>query len=151
MPPSARFFLCALCRVQVVICRDCDRGQHYCSKTCSRIRRIERQRDSNVRYAKSRAGRLNNAQRQARFRARQRDQKTLIPEKVTDQGIAPLEELDTLVRLPLSSVHEPIKQQPTDMRCHVCSQYCDPLLRSDFLRAGQRHRRYANSQHDTIP
>jgi len=151
MLPSARFFLCALCRKQVVVCRHCDRGQRYCGETCSRNRRTELQRASRARYAKSPAGRHNNAQRQARYRARLHDQKTPIRKIVTDQGSAPNDGTDTLVRHPSSSRNESIKHQPTDMRCHVCGQCCDPLLRSDFLPPDQRHRRYAKSQHDTIP
>ncbi len=151
MLPSARFFLCALCRRQVVVCRDCDRGQIYCSKTCSQQRRTERQREAKVRYANSRAGRHNNAQRQARHRALLRDQKTLIPQIVTDQGSVPGSSPDNLVRDRSGSINKPKKYQPTDMRCHFCSQCCDPLLRSDFLPPAQRHRRYARTQHDPIP
>ena len=31
---SGRFFLCALCRQQVLICSHCDRGQVYCAGDC---------------------------------------------------------------------------------------------------------------------
>lgn len=151
MPTSARFFLCALCRQQVVVCRRCDRGQIYCSKTCSQQRRTERQREAKARYANSRAGRHNNAQRQRRYQARLRDQKTLIPELVTDQGSAPSGSSDSLVRDQSVSINAPSKHQPTDMRCRFCRQCCDSLLRSDFLPPAQRHRRYAHTQHDTIP
>ena len=89
MLPSARFFLCALCRKQVVVCRRCDRGQRYCSKTCSRIRRAQLQTEAKARYANSRAGRLNNAERQRRHQARLRDQKKPVPEIGSDQGSAP--------------------------------------------------------------
>jgi hypothetical protein len=101
--------------------------------------------------ANTRAGRHNNAQRQARYRARLRDQKTPIPKIVTDQGSAPGGPADNLVHDQPGSINKPNKHQPTDMRCHICSQCCDPLLRSDFLPADQRHRRYAHTQHDTIP
>ena len=33
---SARLFLCAGCRMQVVICSCCDRGQIYCAGDCAR-------------------------------------------------------------------------------------------------------------------
>jgi hypothetical protein len=29
---AGRFFLCARCRAQVLVCRRCDRGQTYCSE-----------------------------------------------------------------------------------------------------------------------
>ena len=147
MLPSARFFLCALCRKQVVVCRRCDRGQIYCTETCSRQRRSERQHEAKTRYAKSRAGRHNNAERQRRFRARLFSHNPPILKIVTDQGSAPSSPADNLVL----DQHEPIKHQPTDMRCHHCRQYCDPLLRSDFLPSTRRHPRYATTQHDTIP
>ena len=151
MCPSARLFLCARCRVQVVICRSCDRGQVYCSETCSQIRRTERQRQANARYAKTRVGQQNNAKRQAHYRARKREQEALIPEIVTDHGSAPCEVADTLVRCPMSSAHKPPQQQPTDRYCHFCNQCCDLLLRSDFLPPDQRHQRFAHTRRDTIP
>lgn len=151
MLPSARFFLCARCREQVVICRSCDRGQLYCSKTCSHSSRLEQQRQANIRYAKTRAGQLNNAKRQAHQRARVREQEACVEEIVTDQGSAPDEVPDTLVRHPVSSGRKPLKQQPTDMHCNFCSQHCDPLLRSDFLPPDQRHRRNINIRQNTIP
>ena len=151
MLPSARFFLCALCRKQVVVCRRCDRGQRYCSKTCSRIRRVQLQHEAKARYASSRAGRLNNAERQRRHQARLRDQKKPVPEIVTDQGSAPGDPPDNLVRDRSGLINKPNRHQPTDMRCHFCCQCCDPLLRSDFLPPKQRHRRYAHTQHDTSP
>jgi len=40
----ARFFLCVRCRVQVLICSCCDRGQIYCADGCAQIARRERQR-----------------------------------------------------------------------------------------------------------
>ena len=151
MLPSARLFLCALCRKQSVVCRSCDRGQRYCSKACSEIRRAQRKREANRRYAATRAGRHNNAKRQHEFRARQRAKKDDVAEIVTGQGSAPDTPPDNLVRDRSDSINEPNTHQPTDMRCHFCSRCCDPLLRSDFLPPAQRHRRYAHTQHDTIP
>lgn len=151
MFPSARLFLCSRCRVQVVICRSCDRGQVYCGETCSQIRRTDQQRQANARYAKTRLGRQNNAKRQAHYRARKREQETLIREIVTDQGSAPCEVADTLMHHTVSSAHQPLKQQPTDRCCNFCSQCCDLLLRSDFLPPDQRHQRFAYIRQDTIP
>lgn len=151
MLTSARLFLCALCRQQCVVCRRCDHGQIYCSKVCSDARRVELQREANRRYANTRAGQHNNAKRQHEFRARKRAKKNDVTEIVTDQGSAPGAHADKLVRDQSDSINKPNKHQPTDMRCHFCNQCCDPLLRSDFLPPAQRHRRYSNTQHDTIP
>lgn len=151
MSLSARFFLCARCREQVVLCRGCDRGQIYCGPACSQQSRIERQREARRRYANTPAGRHNNAQGQARRRARLRDQKSLDTKIVTDQGSAPDAPADTLERDRSGCINQSLEHQPTTMHCHFCGQCCDPLLRSDFLPPDQRHRRYANTQHDTIP
>lgn len=35
----ARLFVCARCRVQVLLCSRCDRGQRYCGRVCSRAAR----------------------------------------------------------------------------------------------------------------
>ncbi len=151
MLPSARFFLCALCRKQVVVCRSCDHGQRYCTQACSRQRRGERQREAKARYANTRAGRHNNAERQRRYRARLLDHNPGNSKIVTDQGSAPNGPIDNLVLVHLGTNDEPVKHQPTEMRCYLCRQYCDPLLRSDFLPFTQRHQRYSTTQHDTIP
>ena len=151
MLPSARFFLCALCRKQCVVCRSCDRGQRYCSTACSEARRAQLQREANQRYAATRAGRDNNAKRQSDSRARERANKNDTAEIVTDQGSAPGAHDVNLVCDRSESVNKPQQHQPADMRCHFCNQYCDPLLRSDFLSPAQRHRHYAHTQHDTIP
>ena len=84
MLPSARFYLCARCRKQSVVCRSCDRGQRYCSKACSEIARSQLQREANQRYAATRAGRHNNAKRQRDSRARERAKKDDVAEIVTD-------------------------------------------------------------------
>ena len=36
-----RLYWCSRCFRVVVVCRRCDRNQHYCSKTCSRLARRE--------------------------------------------------------------------------------------------------------------
>lgn len=151
MDPSARLFLCALCRKQTLVCKSCDRGQRYCSKACSEIRRAQLKREANQRYAATRAGRHNSAKRQSDSRARQRAKKDEVAEIVTGQGSAPAAPPDKLVRDRSDSINKPQTNQPTDMRCHFCNQCCDPLLRSDFLSPAQRHRRYAHTPHDTIP
>jgi hypothetical protein len=34
MDQTARLYLCARCRVQVVLCSHCDRGNRYCNRAC---------------------------------------------------------------------------------------------------------------------
>ena len=72
MARSARLFLCARCRDQVLLCSHCDRGQQYCSRACASTSRRERRRDSAERYQSSRRGQLKHAARTARWRRRRR-------------------------------------------------------------------------------
>ena len=144
MCPSARFFLCARCRRQVLICRGCDRGQLYCGKSCSNDSRRERQREANRRYSKTRAARVKNAQRQHRYREHHRALSTQFPNKVTDQGSAPLPRGDTLVREHVAQSIKRIDVQETiGTQCQACGIQCSTLVRHDFLLPHQRRR----SQH----
>jgi hypothetical protein len=70
MDRPARLFICARCRVQVVLCSRCDRGQRYCTPSCSRQARHAAQRDAQRRYQASRAGRMAHARRARRWRIR---------------------------------------------------------------------------------
>ena len=87
---SARLFLCARCRDQVLLCSHCDRGQLYCGRACSFAGRRERRREAAGRYQRSRGGRLKHATRSARWRERRRslsaDSAGGEIDKVTHQG-----------------------------------------------------------------
>ena len=75
-----RLFSCARCRKQVLICSACDRGNIYCSLTCSNLSRQESVRQASRRYQQSPLGARNHARRQTAYRRQQK--------KVTHQGIA---------------------------------------------------------------
>jgi hypothetical protein len=68
MDRPARLFLCARCRVQVVLCSRCDRGNRYCSRSCGRQVREASQRAAGSRYQRSRRGRIAHAERSRRWR-----------------------------------------------------------------------------------
>jgi len=70
MDPAGRLFLCARCRVQVVLCSRCDRGNRYCGRPCWRLAHDAARRDSAGRYQRSRRGRLVHAERSRRWRQR---------------------------------------------------------------------------------
>jgi hypothetical protein len=93
MSRSARLFLCARCRDQVLLCSHCDRGQLYCSRACSFARRRERRQEAAQRYQSSQAGRRKHAARSARWRNRRRSQRQpgagADIDKVTHQGCPP--------------------------------------------------------------
>jgi hypothetical protein len=90
MARSARLFLCARCREQVLLCSHCDRGQLYCGRACSFARRHERRRETAQRYQSSQAGRLKHAARSACWRKRRRSLRQTGAgadiDKVTHQG-----------------------------------------------------------------
>ncbi len=136
MKPSARLYLCAHCRRQVVICSHCDRGQRYCGARCARTARITSLRAGGRRYQNSRRGRHRHAERQRRYRQRQ-------AEKVTHQG-SPERAADGSL---LSRPH----QHPTAPRvsvipagdsiiCHFCCHFCARVC-SRFVRLGFKRRR----------
>ena len=79
---SARLFVCAGCRRQVLICSCCDRGQIYCAGNCAPYARRCSLRAAGRRYQTSRRGRLAHAVRARRYRARVK--------KVTHHGSHPL-------------------------------------------------------------
>ena len=71
MDCPARLFLCARCRVQVLLCSRCDRGNRYCGRQCRRQAREQARRQAAQRYQRSRRGRMAHAQRSRRWRQRQ--------------------------------------------------------------------------------
>lgn len=81
---SFREVRCGGCAIIFYVCRRCDRGQVYCALPCQTIKRLASNRESGRRHSKTREGRLDNASRQAAYRARK---------KVTDQG--PIQEPDS--------------------------------------------------------
>ncbi len=78
-------FRFARCEMRTVVCKPCDRGYIYCGKECSSQARRENLRAANRRYQRSFRGRMANAERQSRYRAR-RAEAAPAPEskKVTD-------------------------------------------------------------------
>jgi hypothetical protein len=70
MDQPARLYLCARCRVQVILCSRCDRGNRYCGRQCRRQARAEARRQAALRYQRSRRGRVCHAQRSRRWRQR---------------------------------------------------------------------------------
>ena len=125
----ARFFLCARCRAQVLICSCCDRGQIYCAGGCAGLARREGQRAAGRRYQTSHRGRVAHALRARSYRARQKN--------VTHQG-SPPQPPDDLV-LPGSVVTASEPSSSPDARrwtwhCHWCGCRCSQFVRHGFLR-----------------
>ena len=128
MQTSSRLYQCHRCHAQVVICAKCDRGNRYCTNGCAKKARRASLARATKKYQQSRPGRFNNAERQHRFRQRQK-------QKVTHQSSALIALNDVLkgqvkVRKKGSV---PVKHS-VDMVCHHCGEACSPFLRHDFLR-----------------
>ena len=129
MSPSARLFHCARCHCQVILCRACDRGNVYCDNGCAQAARCASLRRAGARYRLTRRGRLNNAERQRRFRARQqnvthhrsaaRPSPAVLPDNASCLGRPALP-----TRL----------DDPTAIYCQHCGGEVDPFLRRDYLK-----------------
>ena len=134
MTTSARLYNCARCHGQVIICRDCDRGNVYCGPACAVAARRESRRRAAAKYQASRRGRFSNADRQRRYRQRQR-------QKVTHQGSPPTSPNDLLARA-LSQRQRAlivdVWPQTATVHCHRCHRPCGPLLRRGFIRSPAR-------------
>ena len=76
-----RVFNCERCVRQVRVCRRCDRGQRYCRRGCARQARTQSVRRAGAAYQLSFRGRVCHAQRQSRYRERER-------QKVTHHGFS---------------------------------------------------------------
>jgi hypothetical protein len=70
MDQPARLYLCARCRVQVILCSRCDRGNRYCGRQCRHQAREQSRRETAQRYQRSWHGRIAHAQRSRRWRQR---------------------------------------------------------------------------------
>ena len=140
---SARFFLCARCRAQVLVCSSCDRGQIYCADGCAQLARREGLRAAGQRHQRSHRGRLAHAARGRRYRARKK--------KVTHHG-SPPPPPDDLLSVSLAEIAgDPspgVSPRRTAGHCHWCGRYCSPFVRHGFLRRRRVPRPSANVTED---
>ena len=149
MQMAGRLFLCARCRVQVLICSVCDRGQIYCSGACSEFARHASRCEARRRYQRTRKGRFASAESSRRYRSRQK--------KVTHQGSL-MEPSDALLLQDLAvTIVAPevcaIARTSSTQQCHFCGSRCSQFVR--FGRLGrwvprhirQQTRRGSNRDH----
>jgi hypothetical protein len=111
MPATGRFYVCARCRVQVIVCRRCDRGQIYCDGDCALAARQSSVREAARRYRT----RLNN---------------------VTHQGSAAAA-ADALLQAPPTTSAKattPGIARRLPAHCHFCHRACSALVRLGPLR-----------------
>jgi hypothetical protein len=127
MQSSSRMYSCCRCQAQVIICSRCDRGHRYCAGQCATDARSDSLKRASDKYRSTRAGRINNAVRQKRYRQRQK-------QIVTHQGSLLVTSHDVLK----AKSYWPEKVEKYDhndslLICHHCGAVCDPFLRQDFL------------------
>ena len=139
---SGRLFLCAGCRLQVMICSCCDRGQIYCAEVCAQRVRRRSQQCAGQRYQNGQTGRRRHAARQGRYRARDK--------KVTHHG-SPRRPPDDLLTPSSSATASDAnawtdRPSPLASHCHWCGRRCLDLVRQVFLR--RRLRRRGIVRHD---
>jgi len=134
---SCRLFLCARCRIQVLICRRCDRGQIYCAGICAQEAPRERQRGARRRYQATPRGRAMHAERNRRYRARRRC--------VTDHGLYGAQGERFVPPVNTASTDRPRSGTAPGLGlCHRCRRSASAFLRLSFLRrrrVGRRFRR----------
>ena len=138
MEPIARYFCCVRCRCPVTVCSHCDRGQIYCGPGCSGAARKASMRAAGRRYQHSARGRKKHAERQRRYRARNK--------KVTHQGSPPNPASALLDAAPPTAPQATPRAQAEQAeapRCCFCGCRCSPFLRLDYL-----HRSPTGGAHD---
>jgi hypothetical protein len=138
----ARLFLCVGCRIQVVLCSHCDRGNRYCGRACWRQVHDVARREAASRYQRSRRGRLQHAERSRRWRQRVADHADA-EHKVTHQG-CPTEVAAAPLAACTSDITSIATGPPTDapassaaLRCYRCAVVQPDWLRQDFVRCGR--------------
>ena len=121
-----RRFLCPRCNAVCYICSCCDRGQIYCGNICSSEARVESLRRAGKKYRQSFVGALNNAARQAAWRARR-------ALKVTHQA-PPEPPAAAMVEAAVETANG-TRAAASGIACVVCG-YASPkdLVRLDFVR-----------------
>jgi hypothetical protein len=102
--PAYRLYNCDRCQLQVRICLRCDHGNVYCAGECAKVRRRESLRRAQARYQRTWRGAMRHADRQRRWRARQRQD----PKIVTHQGSS------IAVARCMVAVSAVVRKSPTD-------------------------------------
>ena len=143
--------------MQVVLCSRCDRGNRYCSRTCSRQARDAARCEAASRYQRSRRGRAAHAERMRRWRQRaaacqdhgaNADAES---QKVTHQGCPPGPPTAPLATWTQDSTIASAAQEVTppqcgatttcatvSMHCQRCAARLPGWLRQGFVRHAVR-------------
>lgn len=131
---TIRIYLCLLCRQQVEICSYCDRGNIYCSKSCSVAARQKNLRRSSQRYQNTYQGRLHHAKRQAGYRSRKKAQNKSSKNKVTHHGSPTVANNVLLQSVENKTKVDEFAQEEVVIKCHFCNKEVSDFFRRDFLK-----------------
>lgn len=134
---SYRIFNCARCAKQTILCRRCDRGNIYCSKTCAHKQRRRSQKESGRRYQKSFRGRRAHAERQARYK----EGHSSVKEVVTHHGSQSLRSNVSLKESKRSKIDARSPQPGARVRCDNCHRLCGSFARFEFWRGGRQFKK----------
>ena len=130
MKNAARLYNCASCRRQVVLCRRCDHGNIYCSRSCGDRARRRSQRRAGQRYQNGRRGRHKHAERQRRYRERRRRRTPVNRrrgQKVTHHPLTAARRRPVVTRTPAGRLGtRPFgRERPARVfRCDRCGRFC---------------------------
>jgi hypothetical protein len=129
MGQPARLYLCARCRVQVILCSRCDRGNRYCGRQCGHQAREQARRETALRYQRSWGGRIAHAQRSRRWRQRRAARDAACgpgndAHNVTHQGSRPGQAAAPLV----AWTHDSATIAPANTTADVTAQSAPPEL-----------------------
>jgi len=119
--PDCRRFVCDRCRRAVYLCSHCDRGQRYCSRTCSASARRKSVRAAGRRYQQTRRGRRLHALRQQSYRERRRKKVTHhgCPARVVSATVASCGP-ERAVKTPRARSAAPAESR--ELLCGLCSR-----------------------------
>lgn len=149
---AARMLMCARCGLQVLLCRQCDRGQRFCGQVCSAASRRESQRAAARRYQQTDGGRSAHAARSRRWRLARR------PDRPGDSCVTHQGGFDEPAGLvaapPVSTVHAPVPPSCRgwpDFQCVRCHSALAPWVRQGLSRRARLRPRRGASQTSTQP
>jgi hypothetical protein len=131
MDRPARLYLCARCRVQVILCSRCDRGSRYCGRQCRYQAREQARRETAQRYQRSRRGRIAHAMRSRRWRQRRAARDVACgagvdAQNVTHQGSRAGVGSAPLAAWTYDSTTAEVACKTADVTAHSASQERDP-------------------------
>ena len=133
---SLRLFQCARCFVQVTICTYCDRGNIYCSQSCSKLARIASRCAASKRYQQTLCGKQNHARCQQRYREKLRGKIKAEIDKVIDQGSA-----SNPRELCFPTIEEvSFSHKAKHLACDFCGRRRSAYMRQSFLNHYRRRK-----------